>query len=181
MVSLDGYFEGLHHDLSWHHVDREFNTYAIQQAKNVGTLLFGKRTYELMRDYWPTAHARKDDPVVARLMNTTPKVVVSTTLGKEAAIPHWEHVSVIHAGILESIQNLKNQKGKEIGVYGSNMLAVSLLKAKLLDEIRIMVNPVAIGSGTPLFAGMHTTCAFILVGTKPFKSGNVLLTYKPIY
>src|SRR5579872_1265701 len=91
MVSLDGYFEGPNHDLSWHNVDEEFNKFAIAQTKNVGTLLFGRRTYELMRDFWPTEEARKTDPIVANQMNTTPKIVFSRTLKEAEETKYWKN------------------------------------------------------------------------------------------
>src|SRR5690348_8963282 len=93
MISLDGYIEGENHDLSWHNVDEEFNTFAIPQTQSVETLLFGRKTYELMRDYWPTESARTTDPVVAHLMNTTPKIVFSHSLKKVEETKYWKHVS----------------------------------------------------------------------------------------
>ena len=54
MITLDGYFEGPNHDISWHHVDEEFNQFAIEQTSQIGTLVFGRKTYELMASYWPT-------------------------------------------------------------------------------------------------------------------------------
>ncbi|HEU5364109.1 MAG TPA: dihydrofolate reductase, partial [Hanamia sp.] len=74
LITLDGYFEGLEADLSWHHVDEEFNEFAIAQLKTADTLLFGRKTYQLMERYWPTEEGIKDDPVVADLMNSIDKV-----------------------------------------------------------------------------------------------------------
>jgi dihydrofolate reductase len=80
MVSLDGYYEGPDGDISWHNVDDEFNGIAVQQTNQVDTLLFGRKTYEGMADYWPSEAAISADPIVAGLMNSLPKIVVSTTL-----------------------------------------------------------------------------------------------------
>ena len=81
MLSLDGYFEGPNHDLSWHNVDKEFNRFVIQQMKNVDLIIFGRRTYQTMESFWPQA---QDDPkmskenlIVARLMNNMNKIVIS--------------------------------------------------------------------------------------------------------
>lgn len=178
MVSLDGYFEGVNHDLSWHNVDAEFNEYAIEQTKNVGVLLFGRRTYELMRDYWPTETSRKEDPIVAEQINTTPKIVFSTTLEKTEETKYWRNVTLVKENVEEEVKRLKEESGKDIAIYGSNSLCVSLLKMGLLDEIRIMVNPVVIGSGTPLFKGLEKKVPFHLLRVKQFTNGNVLLTYK---
>ncbi|HYK08989.1 MAG TPA: dihydrofolate reductase family protein [Candidatus Eisenbacteria bacterium] len=179
MVSLDGYIEGPNHDLSWHNVDSEFNDYAIEQTKNVGTLLFGHTTYDVMKDYWPTVNAREDDPVVANLMNTTPKIVFSRSLEKVEETEYWKNVRLMKDVVTEEIQKLKEESSKDIAVYGSNNLCVTLLEMGLLDELRIMVNPVVIGSGTPLFKGIKSKLSLQLLGTKEFKNGNVLLIYKP--
>lgn len=176
MISLDGYFEGENHDLSWHTVDREFNSFAIPQTQSVGTLLFGRRTYELMKDYWPTADARRADPIVANLMNTTPKIVFSHSLKNVEETAHWKNVS-LSSDVVSTVKKLKEKSVKDIGVYGSNNLCVTLLEQHLLDEVRIMINPVVIGKGTPLFAGFSQKRTFTLSESKTFTNGNVLLTY----
>ena len=179
MVSVDGYFEGEGHDLSWHNVDAEFNEFAIAQTKSVGTLLFGKRTYDLMAGYWPMAEARKDDPVVAGLMNTTPKIVFSKSMQKLQAIPHWENVELAREVDHQAISKMKNQAGRDLAIFGSNQLCVSFIKLGLVDEFRLIVNPVSIGKGTPLFAGLNERYKLKLIDEKKFNSGNILLTYEP--
>lgn len=178
MISLDGYMEGENHDLSWHNVDKEFNEFAIPQTESVGTLLFGRKTYELMRDYWPTVEARTTDPVVAAQMNAKPKIVFSRSLDRVEETEYWKNVRLVKENMVEEIQKLKQQEGKDLAVFGSNNLCVTLLENKLLDELRIMVNPVVIGKGTPLFTGIKEKQTFHLEDTRRFKSGNVLLTYK---
>ncbi len=180
MVSLDGYFEGPNHDLSWHNVDEEFNEYAIEQTGNVGTLLFGRTTYELMRDFWPSEEARKTDPIVAAQMNTTPKVVFSKTLQKVKETEYWKNVRLLSDVNPDEIKKIKDNSKKDVAVYGSSNLCLTFLKLGLLDELRIMVSPVVIGAGTPLFAGLKNKLELKLMDTKTFKNGNVLLTYKPV-
>src|SRR6476660_2988966 len=102
MVSLDGYFEGPGHDISWHNVDAEFNDFAIAQTAKVDTLLFGRKTYELMASYWPTELA-KDDPVVAGQMNETSKIVFSATLESAA----WHNTRLVKNNALETVRQLK--------------------------------------------------------------------------
>jgi len=178
MVSLDGYMEGENHDLSWHNVDSEFNNeFAIPQLKDVGRLLFGHRTYDLMHDYWPTPEARKNDPIVAELMNTIPKIVVSHSLQKVDDEEHWKNIRLMHNNVVEEVQKLKNESQEDIGVFGSNNLCVTLLENNLIDELRIMVNPVVIGHGTPLFKGIDKRYNFALQNSRQFNNGNVLLTY----
>lgn len=179
MVSLDGYVEGPDHDLSWHNVDEEFNEFAIKQLKEADTILFGRKTYQLMESYWPSDEAL-DDPVVAQLMNETPKVVVSKTLKNVVETKKWRSVALIKDNFKQEIKKLKNQKGKNIILLGSNNLCVTLLKENLIDEIRIMISPIAIGKGTPLFIGIQNREKFKLLKTKEFKSGNVLLYYRHV-
>ena len=80
MVTLDGFFEDSNGALGWHVVDEEFIAFAIQQLDAIGTILFGRITYQMMASYWPTEAAIQRDPVIAIQMNQTPKIVFSTTL-----------------------------------------------------------------------------------------------------
>lgn len=180
MVSLDGYFEGLNHDLSWHKVDAEFNEFAIAQLKSVDSLLFGRRTYELMKNFWPTKQARKVDPIVAGLMNNTSKIVFSRKLRKVEETEFWKNVKLFNKIQPENIKKMKKKAGNNIAIFGSNNLTVSLIKMDLVDELRVMLNPVLIGRGTRLFDGLHRRLNLKLTKTKTFKNGNVLLYYQPI-
>lgn len=177
MVSLDGYFEGPDHDLSWHHVDAEFNDFAQAQMKEADTILFGRRTYQLMESYWPTKSGREDDPEVAQLMNETPKVVVSSSLQSVTETKIWKQVRLINDNVREELTKLKNEKGGDIILLASSNLCVSLLEWGLLDEVRIMINPIVIGKGTPLFHGIKEKVSFSLTKKRTFGNGNVLLTY----
>ncbi len=179
MVSADGYFEGLDHDISWHNVDDEFNEFSIEQMSLVDTLIFGRRTYELMESYWPTEGARRDDPKVAEFLNTLPKIVFSRSLKKVEETEYWRNVTLMHAVNSEEIKKLKQKPGKDMAIFGSNNLCVSFIEKGLLDEIRIIVNPVVLGSGNALFAGLNKKLNLKLIKTKTFKSGNVLLYFQP--
>jgi dihydrofolate reductase len=177
MVSLDGYFEGPGHDLSWHHVDAEFNDFAQAQMKEADTILFGRRTYQLMEGFWPSKAGLEGDPEVAHLMNETPKVVVSSSLKSVTETKIWKHVQLINENVRDEITKLKKEKGGDIILLASSNLCVSLLEWGLLDEIRIMINPVLIGEGTVLFQGLKGKVELMLVNERKFQSGNVLLTY----
>jgi len=175
MVTLDGFFEGSNHDISWHHVDEEFNQFAIEQTSTVGAILFGRVTYEGMASYWPTPAAQADDPVVANLMNTLPKVVFSRTLQKA----EWNNTRLIEGDMGEEVLKMKQAPGHDLAVFGSANLLSSLMQLDLVDEHRVMVNPVLIGSGTPLFQNIAQKVNLKLVKTRVFESGNVLLYYQP--
>ena len=174
MITLDGFFEGPNQDISWHHTDEEFNEFAIEQLNEIGTLLFGRVTYQGMASYWPTESAIKDDPIVAGLMNSLPKLVFSKTLQKA----EWNNSRLIKDNIAEEILKLKKQPGKEMAVFGSADLLSTLIELDLIDEHRIMVNPVVLGSGTPLFKDVKSRLNLKLIQSRTFASGNVLLYYQ---
>ncbi len=175
MVSLDGYFEGPDHDLGWHNVDEEFNEFAIEQLNEVDALLFGRVTYQMMASFWPTQFAIENDPVVAGKMNSLPKLVFSTTLEQV----DWENSRLVKERITEEVSQLKQQEGGDLAIFGSAALATSFLHMGLLDELRLMVNPIVLGSGSSLFKGVHEKLNLKLLKTREFRSGNVLLYYEP--
>ncbi len=175
LTSLDGYFEGPNQDITWHNVDAEFNEFAIEQLNSVDALLFGRVTYEMMASYWPTPTAIKDDPIVAGKMNSLPKIVFSKTLSNVS----WPNTQLIKKDFVEEIEKLKKQPGKDMIIFGSSDLAVSFIQHNLIDEYRIMVNPVVLGGGKPLFKGIPKRFDLKLLKARAFKSGNVLLFYAP--
>jgi dihydrofolate reductase len=177
LTSLDGYFEGPDHEIDWHNTDPEFQEFAIEQVSQAGILLFGRVTYEMMADFWPTKQAIETDPITASLMNALPKIVFSKTL----ANADWQNTRLVKTGFAKEISSLKEQPGKDLCILGSSDLAVSFLETGLLDEIRILLNPVVLGEGKPLFKGIKGRLHLKLLKTRIFKNGNVLLTYQPDY
>lgn len=175
LTSLDGYFEAPGSDISWHNIDEEFNDFAIEQLDSAGGLLFGRVTYEMMAGYWPTPEALADDPVVAGRMNSLPKVVFSKTLPAAG----WQNTRLVQDNFLAEVTQLKQQPGKDLFIFGSSDLAVSLMQYNLIDEFRIMVNPIVLGGGKSLFQGIQNKFGLNLLRTRQFKSGNVLLYYAP--
>ena len=175
MISLDGFFEPQDKELDWHNVDEEFNAFAYQQLNNADALLFGRVTYELMANYWPTPAAMKDHPLIAERMNSMPKVVISTTLDKV----EWANTQLLKKNIGDEVKKLKQHYAKDILLFGSAVLVVMLRELDLIDEYRIMVSPILLGSGEPLFKGAHPSRNLTHVKTQTFQSGNVLLTYQP--
>ena len=176
MISLDGFFEGPDHDINWHNVDNEFNDFAIEQTSAVGALLFGRVTYQLMESYWPTPAALKDDPEIAGLMNNLPKIVISKTLEKA----EWNNTRIIKDNIQGEILNLKKQPGKDLAVFGSANLLSALMQMDLVDEHRVIVNPLLLGQGTPLFKRMGDRINLRLLKSRTFQSGNILLCYETV-
>jgi dihydrofolate reductase len=175
MVTLDGYFEGPNHDIDWHRTDEEFNDFSIEQIKTADSILFGRVTYQLMESYWPTPDALANDPEVAGSMNSTPKYVFSRTLDQAS----WSNTTLIKGNAVEGVAKLKQQAGKIMLLCGSADLAADLTAHGLIDEYRLMVNPVVIGSGTPLFKEVKEQLNLKLLKSRAFGNGNVLLYYQP--
>ncbi len=181
-LSLDGYFEGPDHDISWHNVDDEFTKLAIEQLKRADTFLWGRRTYQLMEASWPRLAVdpgtSKDNLEIARIMNHTRKIVFSRTLDQVHESAEWTNVKLVRELDLAEIERLKDQPGKDICVGGSN-LALSLIKSGLIDEFRFTIVPIIIGTGTPIFAGLRSPLRLELLSIRKFASGNVHVVYRP--
>ena len=135
------------------------------------TLLLGRLTYQGFAAAWPS---RKDDAGFAEKMNKLPKVVVSTTL-KEV---EWQNSRLIKGNIAGEVSKLKQQPGEDILIAGSSTLVRTLMQDDLIDEYRLLVYPVILGSGKRLFQD-GTKTALNLMETKTFSSGVVLLRYQP--
>jgi dihydrofolate reductase len=175
MMSLDGFFEGPSGEIDWHNVDSEFNEFAIEQLNSAAALVFGRKTYELMASYWPDNDIVNDDPVVAGLMNNIPKFVFSKTLRDT----DWNNTKLINEDAPDACRELKKNFHKDIFIFGSAQLASSLIDAGLIDEFRIMINPVILGGGKSLFRQHGGRIKLSLIRTKAFSSGNVMCVYKP--
>lgn len=175
MVSLDGLFEGPDGNIDWHRTDEEFNQYSVDQLNTAGGLIFGRRTYELMGSYWPTPAATESDPEVAEKMNALPKYVVTRTLSSV----NWANTYLIKGDAAGELQKVKQFPGNDLFVFGSAELASSLIRQNMIDEYRIMVNPVILGQGRPLFADIPNMVSLHLCSTRTFGNGNTLLIYQP--
>lgn len=175
MVSLDGYYQRPNGEIDWHVVDDEFNEFAIAQLDSVSALVFGRVTYQGMASYWPTPQALEDDPAVTKRMNQLPKIVISRTLERA----DWNNTRLVRDNAAQEIARLKAQADKDLIIFGSGDLVVSLAEQGLIDEYRIMVAPVVLGAGKSLFHGLKHDLKLELLKTQTFRVGNVLLYYQP--
>jgi len=173
MVTLDGFFAGPNGELDWHNTDDEFAAFANSQIGEIGGLVFGRRTYELMAAYWPTADAIWDDPVVATAMNDLPKLVFSRSMQRA----EWRN-SRIATGV-EDVKTLKGQPGRDLAIFGSADLLASLIPLGVVDEYRLMVNPLVLGEGKRLFTDARQRLDLEFTQSRTFRNGNVLLSYRP--
>ncbi|MGZ6239174.1 MAG: dihydrofolate reductase family protein [Syntrophales bacterium] len=179
MVSLDSFFAGPTGEIDWHIVDEEFNQYAIDLLNTVDTILFGRVTYQLFESYWPTAATNPStsmsDLEIAHQINNMTKIVFSRTLERV----EWKNARLLKEIIPAEIVMMKQQPGKDMVIYGSGSIVSALMNLGLIDEYRVIVNPVILGNGKPLFKGLRNKLNLRLLETKTFGSGNVLLCYKP--
>jgi dihydrofolate reductase len=177
-VTMDGYFSGPNGDLSWAHrpeKDSEFESFVANNAKGGGMLVFGRKTYEMMKSYWPTEEARKRDPVVAERMNQLPKVVFSRTMDKA----DWNNTKLVKGDLPGEIRKLKNESGDGMVILGSGSIVSQLAEEGLIDEYQFVVVPVVIGEGRTLFDGTKKKIPMKLKSSQTFRNGNVFLRYEP--
>jgi dihydrofolate reductase len=128
-----------------------------------------------MAGFWPTPTAARDDPITAAAMNRLPKIVFSRTLTSVT----WQNTRLVKENIVEEVRRLKAEPGKDLYVFGSSDLSVTLIQHGLIDEFRIILNPVVLGDGTALFKGIQERFNLRLLKSQTFRSGNVLLVYQP--
>jgi dihydrofolate reductase len=178
-VTLNGYFKGPQGDISWHkHGTQEENEFAADGLKSESMLLFGRVTYEMMASYWPTQDAIKNDPIIAQGMNKADKIVFSRTL-KTA---DWNNTRVVKGDIVDEIKKMKSVPGgKDMALMGSGTILTQFAEHALIDEYQIMIDPVAIGDGTPILKTIRHKLNLKLTRTRTFKSGAVLLCYEEVH
>jgi dihydrofolate reductase len=170
-ISLDGVIESPE---KWHfpYFNDEMGAEVGAQMAAADAMLLGRVTYQEFAGFWPNADP--NDPFTAQ-MNNTPKYVVSTTLDTV----EWQNSTLIKGNIAEGIAALKQQPGKNIGITGSATLVNSLIQSDLLDELRLLVHPVVVGSGKRLFKDGGDLKRLQLVESKTFGTGVVSLVYQP--
>lgn len=174
LMTLDGYFEGKEPwDLGFHTSvwGDELEKFSLEQGAEIGTLLFGRRTYEGMAAYWT---AETEPGEVADMMNSIEKAVASHTLTEAG----WNNTRLLRGDAAQAVRDLKAEDGKDVFVFGSADLLASLLTAGLVDEYRLCLAPVTLGAGNPLFKPETAPLSMRLLEARPLKSGGVILRYQ---
>lgn len=187
-MSLDGYYEGPNKNVmplfdyrNEYPSDESFDLYNAERLRAADILLLGRSSYELFKGYWPSV---ADDPnatpanrEISRLDNAIDKVVVSDTLTAAETAP-WFNTRIINrADAHAEIAELKRQSGKGILVFGSRTLWKDLLVHGLVDEIHLVIGPVIVGGGTPLFDG-KLPVSLRRIDTRTWEgSGTVMVQY----
>jgi len=179
-TSLDGFVGGPKGEMNWIKVDESIFDFVATMTEKADTALYGRVTYEMMQNYWPTAdkqpNASKHDKEHAAWYRKVSKVVLSKTM-KENGL---ENTKVFSDNLIENITKIKNENGNNILIFGSPSASHSLLSIGLIDEFWLFVNPVLLGEGIPLFKGIKETTKLNLVASKIFPCGVIALHYEKI-
>lgn len=175
-MSLDGYITDCNADMSWaHRSDPEWMEFTRGNAQGSSTLMFGRVTYDLMIQYWPTPLAMQYNPAVAERMNNLSKIVFSRTLDKAT----WNNTRLIRNDLIAEVRLLKKKSGDDMVIIGSGTIVSQLAEAGLIDDYKIVVVPVMLGSGRTMFEGVSGRPTLKRTSARNFENGNVYLCYEP--
>ena len=180
-VTLDGFIAGPHGEMDWvgEIYDDAMGAYEYELVNAADTLLLGRVTYESFAGSWPhvpdNADTSEGEKAYARRLNAMRKVVFSRTLERA----EWSNSTLMNEVTPEAIEDLKREPGGDMLIYGSASLVQALTSLGLIDEYQVLVHPVVLGGGKPLFGALMDQVKLKLVGTKTHPSGVVLLTYQP--
>jgi dihydrofolate reductase len=176
MVSLDGFIAGREGELDWAIIDRELHEYVNEQERGVDTHLYGRRTWEVMAEYWPTADTDPSLPdyavEFARIWKKLKKVVFSRTLTEVEG-----NAMLVREVSATEIERMKQESGKDMAIGGAE-LASTFMQLGLIDEYHLYVHPVMLGGGTPMFPALSEPLKLRLLETRTFGSGVLYLRYE---
>jgi dihydrofolate reductase len=174
-VSLDGFVETPDHSLAWATVDDELHTWFNDQMRELDASLYGRRLYEVMASYWPTGETDPDatEPMreFARIWMATPRIVFSSTLDSVDF-----NSRLVRGDIAEVLALLRKEFDGDMEVAGAT-LAGSFMRRGLVDEYRLVVHPVILGSGLRYFPELESPIPLRLTETRRFTSGVIYLGY----
>jgi dihydrofolate reductase len=154
--------------------DQVFADAVVEGIAGAGGFVLGRKTYEILGGYWPTAPAEERD--VAEPLNSLPKYVASRTLGEPLA---WSNSTLITGDVPDGVRRLKEEPGRDLGVIGSGELVQALMRQGLVDEYRLMIHPLVLGSGSRLFRNGNERRPLTLVDSTTTTTGVLLATYRP--
>ena len=176
-ISLDGFVETPDHSLDWTRVDEELHTWFNDQTRTLEASLYGRRMYEVMAGYWPTA---EDDPAAtdamrefSRIWKPMPKIVFSTSLEQVG-----DNARLVHGDVGSVLERLREEFDGDLDVGGAN-LAGQFVRRGLVDEYRLVIHPVVLGAGTPFWPTLEEPLRLVLTDTRTFASGTEARSYVP--
>lgn len=174
-LSLDGFISGPNGETDWFSWSDEIAAWYKVMQQGIDTILFGRKTFDTMAAYWPTPDSKNEDPAIIRHMNDSTKIVYSKTL----AGSDWSNTIIKKSVDAGEITALKNQAGKDIILYGSGSIVSALANLQLIDRYYIMVNPILLGSGQALAAGLTRFTKLKRIHVQPFDAGGIMIQYAP--
>jgi dihydrofolate reductase len=176
-ISLDGFVAGPNGEMDWIKVDEEIFDHVGKRIGEGDTALYGRVTYQMMEGYWPTAgdepDASRHDKEHSKWYSKVHKVVLSKTM-KDANL---KNTTIISDNLSERINEIKQQPGKDILVFGSPTATHALIQRNLIDGYWLFVNPIVLGQGIPLFVDIKEKIKLKLLTTSQFSSGVTELNY----
>jgi dihydrofolate reductase len=175
-ISLDGFYAGPNGEIDWFIHEADVDR-AAHEMMNPDTLLMGRLTYQMFESYWPPIAKDPKAPEGARMianeLNEMTKVVFSKSLEEVA----WVNSKLVKGDIIKEVSQLKQGNGADITIFGSGTIVQQLAAEGLVDEYLVVVTPVILGAGKPLFKEVKK-CNLELLETRSFPSGNLLLHYR---
>ena len=179
-LSLDGFVAGPNGEMDWIIVDETLFDFVSELTDNADAALYGRNTYELMNNYWPTAaeqpEATRHDIEHSKWYNSVKKIVLSSSM--KGKVP--DKTTVINDNVAREISSIKQEAGKDILIFGSPTACHTLMRDDLIDEYWLFVNPILLGKGIPLFDNITERTKLKLVSTKTFESGVNCLHYERV-
>jgi dihydrofolate reductase len=162
-----------HGGWSMHYIDEPAQKRVLEGIVEAGGFLLGRRTYDIFAAYWP--NAPEEEQVIAEPLNTKPKYVASRTQTEL----EWQNSTVLDGDLVDAVTALKQEDGGDLHVIGSTELVQSLLDLGLVDELRLMINPVVVGGGKGIFRDDGQLRPLRLVESETTPSGAIFATYAP--
>jgi len=178
-ITLDGFYAGPNGEIDWFKSikkDPALDKYLHGQSQGGSSLMMGRTTYEMMKSYWPTQEAIKSDPAMAEVMDHSPKIVFSKRLKKVEEGPNWKNIRLVHDIDRKEILTMKEKDG--FTILGSGSIVQQLANLGLIDMYQLLVVPIVLGTGKPLFKDVRKT-DLKLVEEKSFRNGVVAVKYTP--
>jgi len=180
-VSVDGCYAGANGEIDWFKDaprDEGYEAWTHEQATSGARLVYGRTTYEMMKNWWPTLKARKADPEMANVVDESPKIVFSRTLDEEQDAPHWRNVTVVRDIAKKEVRKLKRDVDGNLTILGSGSIVQQLSNLALIDEYNIVVVPVVLGNGKRLFDDVEPK-ELELLEARSFDNGLTVMRFEP--
>jgi len=171
-VTLDGFIEGSEGEVDWCIMDEDMGF--MDFLNSIDTILYGRKSYDLWGQYIPEDGVSDAEKEIWKSVHSKSKYVFSKTLAEIDG-----DALLIKGNLQQEVEKIKKEPGKDIWLYGGASLVTAFINLGLIDEYRLSIHPIVLGSGKPLFVDINHRIGLELVNIKKFSSGVVQLCYKP--